>query len=81
MKELYVKSNKCGACNLLKNFLDDKNIEYKLITYQDLRTDRELRHRYQSFGTKMFPVLYDTDEDILFIGFNKRKLEAQYGGD
>ena len=71
---LYSKP-KCPACRLLKKYLDDRNLHYIEISYDELKNDKEKRMEYQNLNTKTFPTLWDRNEGWIISGFNKKKLE------
>ena len=68
----------CNSCDKLKDYLKNHNIEFTEISYDDLKTNRELRHEYQSLDQQTFPTLFDTEKHIVMYGYNKRKLDNIY---
>lgn len=64
--------NWCGPCNKLKKYLDNKGLNYEVITVAD---NKEYRDEVLKIsGQRSVPVM--TIDDKVIVGFNKMEIDS-----
>lgn len=69
-KVVVYTSNTCPYCNMAKEYLHDKNIEFE---EKNIQTDKEARDELMKMGHLGVPVILVGEEEI--VGFDQNKLD------
>lgn len=70
--KVYTKSG-CDNCKKLKDYLEERKIQFIEISYNDLLRNKDLREQYRKLGLKTFPIL--VVDDVILSGFNPSLLD------
>lgn len=69
-KVVVYTSNTCPYCNMAKEYLADKNIEFE---EKNIQTDKAARDELMKMGHLGVPVILVGEEEV--VGFDQNKLE------
>ena len=81
MKVTIYSTKTCGYCHMLKNWLDDKKIEYT--DYSVDQNPIAAQHMVQRSGQMGVPftvIEKDDGSSVNILGFDKQKFEAELKG-
>ncbi len=69
-KVVVYTSNTCPYCNMAKEYLDEKKVEYE---EKNIQTDKAARDELMKMGHLGVPVILVGEEEI--VGFDQNKLD------
>ena len=69
-KVVVFTSNTCPYCNMAKEYLNDKNVDFE---EKNIQTDKAARDELMKMGHLGVPVILVGDEEV--VGFDQQKLD------